>query len=126
VIANDALTVFLRDTLGSKRDRILDFVSRDKAHPKFLDLLYHTLGGLFRRTCVVDTLPDAAWNAPAYRFRPPKEFGTPVQTLRAAYRACGQNELVITNDGRYGYWRDETYADAETLVVAKPTHSPHR
>jgi hypothetical protein len=68
---------------------------------------------------------DAAWNAPAYRFKSPEEVGTPVPTLRTLYQACGQNELVITSDGRYGYWRDETYTDAETLIAAKPTHSPH-
>jgi hypothetical protein len=25
---------------------------------------------------------------------------------------------VITTDGRHGYWRDETYVDTETLIIA--------
>ena len=45
-------------------------------------------------------------------------FGIPVTNLRTAYDEDGQNELVITTDGRYGYWRDETYADSETQVIA--------
>ena len=116
--ADQALLVFLRGTLGEKRARILDFASRPKAHAKFLDLLYHQLGGLFRESSVVAQLPDGAWALPAFRFKPRETFGVPVANLRAAYLEDGQNELVITTDGRYGYWRDETYVDLETLVVA--------
>jgi len=117
VDAGDALLVFLRGSLGPKRDRILDFAARPKAHAKFLDLLYHQLGELFRASCVVARLPDAAWNQSAFRFKPPDDFGVPVTSLRAAYGELGENELVITTDGRYGYWRDETYVDSETLVI---------
>lgn len=116
--AEQALLVFLGGSLGAKRDRILDFVGRSKARAKFLDLLYHQLGGFFRQACVVSQLPSSAWTRPAFRFKPREEFGLPVASLRAAYVEAGQNELVITADGRYGYWRDETYADSETLVVA--------
>jgi len=118
VNADDALLVFLRGSLGAKRDRILDFAGRPKAHTKFLDLLYHQLGGLFRKSSVVAQLPDGAWLLPALRFKPQEGFGVPVANLRAAYGEGGQNELVITTDGRYGYWRDETYVDSETLVIA--------
>jgi hypothetical protein len=81
-------------------------------------LLYHQLGGLFRKSGVVVQLPDGAWALPAFRFKPREGFGVPVANLRAAYDEGGQNELLITADGRYGYWRDETYVDSETLVVA--------
>jgi hypothetical protein len=118
VNADEALLVFLRGTLGAKRDRILDFAGRPKAHTKFLDLLYHGLGGLFRESSVVAQLPDGAWTLPAFRFKPREKFGVPVANLRAAYLEDGQNELVITTDGRYGYWRDERRVDSETLIVA--------
>jgi hypothetical protein len=123
VNADEALLVFLRGTLGAKRDRILDFAGRPKAHTKFLDLLYHQLGGLFHESSVVAQLPDGAWALPAFRFKPRETFGVPVANLRAAYLEHGQNELVITADGRYGYWRDETYVDLETLVVADVSKS---
>ena len=116
--ADEALLVFLRGSLGAKRDRILDFARRPKAHTKFLDLLYHQLGGLFRTSSVVAQLPDGAWALPAFRFKPREGFGVPVANLKAAYDEGGQNELLITTDGRYGYWRDETYLDSETLVIA--------
>jgi len=118
VNADQALLVFLRGSLGAKRDRILDFAGRPKAHTKFLDLLYHQLGGLFRESSIVAKLPDRAWVLPAFRFKPREAFGVPIANLRAAYLEAGQNELVITTDGRYGYWRDETYVDLETLVIA--------
>jgi hypothetical protein len=118
VNADEALLVFLRGSLGAKRDRVLDFAGRPKAHTKFLDLLYHQLGGLFLKSNVLAQLPDAAWALPAFRFKPGEGFGVPVANLRTAYDEGGQNELVITTDGRYGYWRDETYVDSETLVVA--------
>jgi hypothetical protein len=118
VDVEQALLVFLRGSLGAKRDRILDFAGRPKAHTKFLDLLYHQLGGLFRESVIVAQLPDGAWQLPAFRFKPRDTFGVPVTNLRAAYLEDGQNELVITTDGRYGYWRDETYVDLETLVIA--------
>ena len=90
--------------------------------------MYHQLGGLFRHSCVVAELPDAAWVQPALRFKPPRHFGLPVPTLRAAYLENGQNELVISSDGRFGFWRDETYADSETLVIAEltPPSAPRR
>lgn len=116
--ANEALLVFLRGSLGAKRDRILDFAGRPKAHSKFLDLLYHQLGELFREASVATQLPDGAWALPAFRFKPQEGFGVPVANLRAAYDEGGMNELVITTDGRYGYWRDETYVDSETLVIS--------
>ena len=115
---DEALAAFLRGSLGTKRDRTIDFATRPKTRPKFLDLLYHQLGGLFRPACAVGQLPDTAWALPAYRFSPPHEFGASVPTLRAAHDVDGHSELVITTDGRYGYWRDEMYADAETLIVA--------
>jgi hypothetical protein len=118
VDADEALLVFLRGSLDAKRDRILDFVGHPKGHAKFLDLLYHQLGGLFRKSNVVPQLPDGAWALPAFRFKPQEGFGIPVANLRAAYDEDGQSELVITTDGRYGYWRDETYVDSETLVIA--------
>ena len=118
VNADEALLVFLRGTLSAKKDRILDFAGRPKAHTKFLDLLYHQLGGLFRKSGVVAQLPDDAWTLPAFRFKPRETFGIPVANLRAAYLEDGQNELVITTNGRYGYWRAETYVDSEILVVA--------
>ena len=116
--AGDALLVFLRGSLGPKRERILDFAGRPKARAKFLDLLYHQLGGLFRKSSVVARLPDAAWKLPALRFKPPEDFGVPIRSFRTAYDEAGQNELVITSDGRYGYWRDETYVDSEALIIA--------
>jgi hypothetical protein len=117
VNADEALLVFLRGSLGVKRDRILDFAGRPKAHTKFLDLLYHQLGELFRKSNVVAQLPDGAWAMPGFRFKPQEGFGIPITNLRTAYDEGGQNELVITSDGRYGYWRDETYVDSETLVI---------
>jgi len=69
------------ERLGAKRDRTIDFATRPKARPKFLDLLYHQLGGLFRPACIVGRLPDTAWAQPAYRFSPPHEFGASLQTL---------------------------------------------
>lgn len=123
VTAEQALLTFLEGSLGAKRDRILDFAGRPKARAKFLNLLYHQLGGLFRQSCVVALLPNAAWNMAAYRFRPAEEFGQPVHSLRAAYAEGSQNELVLTVDGRYGYWRDETYVDSEVLVIADSSAS---
>jgi hypothetical protein len=123
VNAEEALLVFLRGSLGAKRDRILDFAGRPKAQTKFLDLLYHQLGGFFRQSNVVAQLPDGAWPLPAFRFEPREGFGVPVANLRSAYVEGGQNELVITTDGRYGYWRDETYVDSETLVIADLSES---
>ncbi|HYP98680.1 MAG TPA: hypothetical protein VER96_08400 [Polyangiaceae bacterium] len=116
--ADDALLLFLHVSLGAKRERVLDFVRRPKARSKFLDLLYHQLGGFFGAGSIVAQLPAIAWNAPAFRFSPPSEFGTPAASLRHAYDEGKQNELVVTADGRYGYWRDETYVDSETLVIA--------
>jgi hypothetical protein len=101
-----------------KRDRILDFAGRPESHTKFLNLLYHQLGEFFRKSNVVAQLPDGAWALSAFRFEPQEGFGIPVTNLRTAYDEDGQNELVITTDGRYGYWRDETYADSETQVIA--------
>lgn len=116
--ADEALLIFLRGTLGNKRARILDFAARPKARTKFLELLYHQLGGHFRESSVVAQLPEGAWVTPAFRFKPRETYGVPVANLRAAYLEDGQNELVITTGGRYGYWRDETSVDLETLVVA--------
>lgn len=121
--ADEILLAFLRASLGDKRDRIVDFATRPKARSKFLDLLYHQLGGLFRRSCIVPQLPGVAWRQPAFRFRPRNDFGIPVSSLRAAYEEGGQNELVVTADARFGYWRDETHADSETLVIAVPADS---
>ena len=123
VNADVALLVFLRGSLGAKRDRILDFAGRPKAHSKFLELLYHQLGELFHTSSVVAQLPDDAWALPAFRFKPGEGFGVPVPSLRSAYDEGGQNELVITTDARYGYWRDETYVDSEALVVANLSKS---
>ena len=123
VTAEQALLVFLGGSLGAKRDRILEFAARPKTHTKFLDLLYHQLGGLFRESSVVTQLPDGAWVQPAFRFKPRDAFGLPVPNLRAAHLEGGQEELVITTDGRYGYWRDERYADSETLVIADLSNS---
>jgi len=123
VNADQALLVFLRGSLGAKRERTLDFAGRAKAHGKFLDLLYHELGGLFRKSNIVAQLPETAWALPAFRFRPPGDFGMRIASLRAAYLEDEQNELVITVEGRYGYWRDQTYADLETLVVADSSAS---
>jgi hypothetical protein len=118
--AEQALLEFLEGCLAAKRRRVLDLARRPKARAKFLELLHHQLGDLFREACVVDQLPDAAWVTPALRFKPPREFGLPVTSLRAAYTDGGQNELVITVDGRYGYWRDEVIVDSERLVIVGP------
>jgi len=123
VNADEALLAFLRGSLAANQDRILDFAGRPKARSKFLDLLYHQLGGLFRKSSIVSQLPDSAWALPAFRFKPREGFGVPVANLRVAYIEGGQNELVITTDARYGYWRDETYVDSETLVVADSSKS---
>lgn len=116
--AGEALLVFLRGSLGTKQDRIVDFATRPKARAKFLALLYHQLGALFRESSVVARLPDRVWALPAFRFTPPDGFGAPISRLRTAYDEDGQNELVITADGLYGYWRDEIYADSEVLISA--------
>jgi hypothetical protein len=120
---DQALLVFLHGSLGAKRARVVDFASRAKTRSKFLDLLYHQVGGLVRASSVVAQLPSAAWGQAALRFKPPAEFGIPVATLRDAYAENGQNELVITADGHYGYWRDETYVDSEILLLADLSRS---
>lgn len=116
--AEDALLAFLAGSLGAKRERLLDFVRRPNARSKFLELLHHELGGLFEDGNVVRSLPAHAWQQTAFRFMPPHDFGLPVRSLRDAYTQQLTNELVVTGDGIYGYWRDETYVDAEVLVVA--------
>ena len=121
--ADDALLSFLHGSLGAKRERVLDFVRRPKARSKFLDLLYHQLGGYFCGGSIAAQLPIIAWRAPAFRFSPRADFGTPVASLRQAYDEGKLNELVVTSDGRYGYWRDETYVDSEILVIAAVTGS---
>jgi hypothetical protein len=113
---NEVLLTFLRRSLGAKRDRVLDFVARPKAHDKFLALLHHELGALFDPHCVVRDLPPAAWSLQALRFRPAHDFGTPVPSLRAAFDELGQAELAVTMDGRCGFWRDETHLDSRVLV----------
>ena len=121
--ADEALLAFLRGSLGEKRARILDFASRPRARSKFIGMLYHELVSYFRDDSIVRQLPAEAWNQPGFRFRPPLEVGVPVATLRVAYGENEPGELVITADGRYGYWRDETYADLETLVIADVARS---
>lgn len=112
---------FLRGSLGRKRERILDFASRPRSRRKFLDLLYHELGDLLDPSCIVPALPEAAWRQPALRFRPPSDFGVAIASLRQAHQHLEHRELVITLDGRHGYWRDETFDDLEKLVVVRPT-----
>ena len=112
------LLTFLRGSLGAKRERVVDFVARPKSREKFLALLDHQLGALFDSRCIVRELPSAAWQSPALRFRPPADFGIPAGSLREAFDELGQSELVVTADGRYGYWRDETYVDSTVLVAA--------
>jgi len=85
---------------------------------RLLDLLFHELSSYFREASIVTQLPNGAWARPAFRFKPGAGFGLPVANLRAAYVEDGQSELVITADGRYGYWRDETYTDSELLLEA--------
>jgi len=117
----ESLIAFLGGSLGTKRERILDFVARPKTRRKFMDMLYHQLGEYFDRACLVSALPETAWRQPAFRFSPPSDFGVVVASLRQAHQQLDQPELVITQDGRYGFWRDETYVDLEMLVVARPT-----
>lgn len=121
--AEQVLLVFLHGSLAAKRARVVDFASRAKTRSKFLDLLYHQLGDLVRPSSIVEQLPSLAWSQPALRFKPPAEFGAAVGTLREAHAQGGQNELVITADGRFGYWRDETYVDSEILLIAGPSGS---
>ena len=116
---DEALLVFLRGSLGAKRDRLVNFASREKTRAKFLDLLHHELGGLFLESSIVAQLPSTAWVQPALRFKPHEDFGVPVTTLRDAYSEGGQSELVITTDGHHGYWRDERRADSAVFVIAK-------
>lgn len=113
----EALLIFLNGSLGAKRERVADFAIRRATRGKFLNLLYHELRSLFREDRIVTQLPEAAWTSAAFRFSPPNTFGTAVATLRVAYEECAQHELVITADGHFGYWRDETFVDSETLLA---------
>jgi hypothetical protein len=114
-----ALEVFVRAVFAEKRDRAVDFIRRPRARLKFLALLCHQLGSLFRADSLKTALPADAWSLPAFRFRV-RAFGESVSSLRAAFEEGAQEELVITVDGRFGYWRDEDLVDSETLVAADP------
>lgn len=101
----------------------MDFVSRPKAHAKFLAMLYHELPEFLDQACVVTNLPSAAWTQKALRFAPPKEFGIAVPSLKQAFDELVQPELVVTSDARYGFWRDETIVDVQTLIAARQAKS---
>ena len=117
------LVQFLEQTVALKRERVLDFAVRRKTREKFLALLHHQLGEVFDPGCVVKTLPESAWSQPARRFHPPNVFGEEAATLRRAHEGPGDSELVITSDGRFGFWRDEFRSDA-VLVQATSTKRP--
>ena len=58
----EALTRLLSASLVRRRDRYVEFVSRPKAHKKFLNEFYHQLADCFDPRHVVAELPANAWS----------------------------------------------------------------
>jgi hypothetical protein len=116
MVPEQALVHFLeRVLLRQKAERFITFARSKKAHSKFLDTLYHQFSGLIDSRATVSALPAIAWETPAFRFRPPREFGVSVETLRFDYDSGVDNVLCITHDGKYGFWHEETYCDSQLL-----------
>ena len=114
--SSDALLVFLDRALARKKERVIGFASKRKTRTKFLDMLYHQLPALFDERVVVEDLPERAWKAPAYLFIPPDEFGGVGHALGDVFEAEDGPILCISSDGRYGFFKDETYVD-ETCII---------
>ncbi len=114
------LQEFLRSTVAkSRRDRLIEFASKPKTRPKFLDLMYHDMGSLFDSSVTVEALPEEAWSQPGLAFAPPATFGAPYPTLRDAFDAHANDDtgcLIITLNGEFGAWFDHTYVDTCAFV----------
>lgn len=112
-----ALQRFLVIALSSRwRDRYVGFVGSRKNVRKFRMALPHVLHGCFDERCLVKDLPEVAWNAPGYRFSSYDGFGVVVESLRAEHSEHEASVLVISQDGRFGFHREETGLDLELRI----------
>jgi hypothetical protein len=112
----EVLAKFLAATMTDKVERFVGFARSPKHQKKILDALYHDFSKLLNRALIVRGLPDVAWDLPALIFRPPRQFGAPAPTLRAAHTQMLTPILVITLNGKYGFYREEDYLDTELLL----------
>ena len=74
------------------------------------------LHGCFDERCLVADLPEVVWNAPGYRFSSYDGFGVAVESLRAEHPKNEASVLVISQDGRFGFHREETRLDLELRI----------
>ena len=121
--SSQLLADFLSRSLAKRRDRYAEFAARPKSQPKILHALHHDLLECFDRAHVVESLPESAWNLPAYRFSSRSKFGAASSSLREAYEAERDAFLIVTQDGRYGVHREEDLIDSRRGL--SPDHSFH-
>ncbi len=109
--ATEALIAFLTHAIrGHRRDRYIGFAPNFKGRRKILGDFYHRFHDCIDPAKIAPALPRSAWQAPAYSFAAPNEFGTKASSLRSAYDTHTEAFLVITRDGHYGVHCEEAYS----------------
>ncbi|RBP45736.1 hypothetical protein DES53_102118 [Roseimicrobium gellanilyticum] len=114
-----ALQQFLERALCRRKDRYLDFIARPKSRGKFLEAIYHELEYCFDASRSVKSLPAQILDLPALRYKPPKDFGVPMVTLREAFKSEDESFLAISLDGTSGIFQPETFRDSRLLFHFK-------
>jgi hypothetical protein len=118
--AREALCHFLQGTIEPSRvDRFVGFASRPRSEAKCLDELHNYFRERVAPAALVTSLPDRVWNDPAYSFSLQRGFGVTETTMRTPHEGYDDGILVISQDGRFGYFRPESWADGEILVAAR-------
>ena len=119
------LVKFLSAALCDKRDRVVGFAAspRQKTQRKILPFIYHEFECLFSSNLLVNSLPESAWESPAYLFCKPHHLGTAFPTLRDAvdHPTKGAERLALTQDGTYGCLRTEMSGDILVCIKIKKT-----
>ena len=120
--ARDALCQFLRGTIERSRvDRFIGFASQPRSEAKCLKELHGAFRERVASAALVTSLPEGVWNQPAFSFSLERGFGVAEPSMRARHQEYDDGILVISRDGRFGYFRPESWADGEVLVAARST-----
>ena len=109
--ATEALIAFLTHAVRRhRRDRYIGFATNPKARQKILADFYHNFHDCIDPAKVVPALPRSAWQATAYSYAAPNEFGVEASSLQSAYDSNNEAFLLITRDAQYGVFCEEAYS----------------